>query len=101
MPGSVSTAACLQRAWQSAPSVCRAGLDRKISPNRNRRPNHNPPRCTAALGPQLDEQIDLVENRNCDWIASDHPKSPTTPPDSCKVYIGSSPAPSVTELAKS
>src|SRR5215813_5356004 len=38
MPGSVSTAACLQGAWQFAPSVCRAGLDRKISPNRNRRP---------------------------------------------------------------
>src|SRR5262249_55966254 len=67
MPGSVSTVACLQRAWQFAPSVCRAGLDRKISPNRNRRPNHNPPRCTSALGLQLDEQIDWVENRNCDW----------------------------------
>src|SRR5215831_5702178 len=70
MPGSVTTAACLQPAWQSAPSVCRAGLDRKISPNRDRRPNHNPPRCTAALGPQLDEQIDLVENRSCDWKRS-------------------------------
>src|SRR5262244_1726808 len=70
MPGSVSTAACLQRTWQFAPLVCRAGLDRKISPNRNRRPNHNPPRCIAALGLQLDEQIDLVENRNCDWKMS-------------------------------